>query len=129
MKKAATKQLGWKLMISYLIISLLFVVSVKLHIHSAEHVAEADHGSTVAISGVGSDIAKEQHLTSGEIQVGLDKFSSSIFKNLQVTLFIVVTLILLQVIRHYCVARLDDDSAIIYTLPFAGTPPLRAPPL
>lgn len=113
-------------MILYLIVSLLFAVSVKLHIHTGDAAEYATHGSTVAVS-TPDHLVSAHHQLLGEIEVSLDKFPKKITKSVAASIMVVASPVVFPVYR-YCVAVFSDTDAISTSLPFAGTPPLRAPP-
>lgn len=126
---ALHKQLTKGALIIYMIMSLLFVVSVKLHVHSGDDASQASHGEAVGITLLGDNFVNVQNEPINEIQVGLDKFFSNIMKNIVTALILVASLIVIQISCRYCVGVFYETDASIFSLPFAGTPPLRAPPL
>jgi len=126
--QALNKQHAKRYLIIYLIMSLLFVVSVKLHVHLGEDAFHSSHGETVAVSIAGSDMAGLQHEHLDEVQVGLDKFTSKILKNIVSALIFITAFLVLQLACIYCIRRLTRSDVPVFSLPFAGTPPLRAPP-
>lgn len=113
----------------FMIISLLFVVSVKLHVHLGEDAMQSSHGYAVAISIPGSDLAGAVQEYPDEVQVGLDKFTSKLLKNIQTALLLITAFILLPIICRFCIRQFFETENHPFSLPFAGTPPLRAPPL
>lgn len=112
----------------FMIISLLFVVSVKLHVHLGDAAMQSSHGETVAISIPGSDLAGAIHEYPDEVQVGLDKFTSKLLKNIVTALMFITAFILVPIICRYCIVKFAESDTPVFYLPFAGTPPLRAPP-
>lgn len=116
-----------KYLIIYLIMSLLFAVSVKLHAHSADTASYATHGITVAVSTL-DHLASAHHQLLGETEISLDKFPNKITKSVAASIIVVASLVAFPVYRFY-VSALSEPDTIITPLPFAGTPPLRAPPL
>jgi uncharacterized MnhB-related membrane protein len=126
---ALHKQLTKGALIIYMIMSLLFVVSVKLHVHPGDDAGQASHGEAVAITLLGDNFVNAQNEPLNEIQVGLDKFFSNIMKNIVTALILVASLLVIQISCRYCVGVFYETDASIFSLPFAGTPPLRAPPL
>jgi len=126
--QALNKQHAKRYLIIYLIMSMLFVVSVKLHVHLGEDAFQSSHGETVAVSIPGSDMADLQHEYLDEVQVGLDKFTSKILKNIVSALIFITAFLVLQLACIYCIRRLTRSDVPVFSLPFAGTPPLRAPP-
>jgi hypothetical protein len=115
-------------LVSYLILSLLFTVSVRLHIHVGDTAHHAAHGNAVAISAL-DDLTTTPDKLQGEIEVSLDKFFNKIKQNTAVALINTANPVVLAMHYFYCVTGIRDISACVVSLPFAGTPPLRAPPL
>jgi preprotein translocase subunit SecG len=115
-----------KYLILYLIMSLLFVVSVKLHIHTGDTADYSSHGSSVAVSSI-DHLASTDHQLFGETEVSPDKFLNKITASIAVAIIIPASLVVFPVYR-YCASVFSETDETITSLPFAGTPPLRAPP-
>ena len=128
MIKALHKRQATGHLVIYLILSLLFTVSVKLHIHTGEASHHAAHGSAVAMSAM-DNLSAAQDQLQAEIEVNLDTFFNKIKHNVSVALISFTSPVVLTIRYLYCVATFRDISTTIFSLPFAGTPPLRAPPL
>ena len=121
------KQQSIKILVIYMIMALLFLTSVKIHIHDQQAAAAADHGSAVSISSLSDDLLPEG--SSDEITVSPD--GVRIVKQSSVDLFAVFLLVavMLTVLCRTFIGRLRESHAQLPIIPFHGTPPLRAPPL
>ena len=126
--KALHKRQTTGYLVIYLILSLLFTVSVKLHIHTGEASHHAAHGSAVAMTAMDNLTAAQDQLQA-EIEVNLDTFLNKIEHHVSVALISFTSPVVLTIRYLYCIATFRDISTTIFSLPFAGTPPLRAPPL
>lgn len=121
------KQVSIRILIIYMITALLFLTSVKLHIHTGEHASAVDHGPAVSISLVASDLTTDG--ISNEVNVSPDSVlklkqgSESLY-----AVFLLVAVILTMLCRTF-IGRLRESHAQLPFIPFHGTPPLRAPPL
>jgi hypothetical protein len=121
------KKLSIGMLIIYMITALLFLTSVKLHIHTGEHASAVDHGQAVSISSITSDLATDS--ISDEVNVSPDSLlklkqgSESLY-----AVFLLIAVMLAVLCRTY-IGRLRESHAQLPFIPFHGTPPLRAPPL
>ena len=110
----------------YMISALLFLTFTDLHIHTKEAAATADHGSAVSISSLSDELKPTG--TSDEIKVNPDgalKINQGSFNILAVFLLVALLAIFLF---YTLVGRIREINSLISSLPFQGTPPLRAPP-
>ena len=128
MNHTLRKQRTLSTLVLYLIVSLLFTVSVKLHVHPGDASHHAPHGSAVAISTIDLQTLAQQNLLA-EIEVTLDKFLNKLSQNIVFDLAFTSTPLLLLKSFRFTVTLYQEASSSIVPLPFAGTPPLRAPPL
>jgi len=125
MRLNSGKQLSIKALIIYMISALLFLSSIELHIHTNDTAAKADHGYAVSITSFSNDINNLN--VNGEIEVspdGMLKIKHSAPNILAI--FLLLTLIFTVLIQIFTL-RIRDHH-FTSTLPFFGTPPLRAPP-
>lgn len=121
------KQLSVKMLIIYMVTALLFLTSVKLHIHTEEAASVAEHGSAVSISSLVGDLLSDG--SEDEINVSPDsalKVKPNVLNVLAVFLLIAV---MLTVMSRSFIGRLRESHELLPVIPFHGTPPLRAPPL
>ncbi|MFK5914113.1 MAG: hypothetical protein QM484_07045 [Woeseiaceae bacterium] len=112
----------------YLISALLFLTSIELHIHTLETAATAEHGSAVSISSLSSDILSSD--IDKEIKVSPDgalkiKYNSFNF----IAIFLIIALFTLYIRHSSFITRIRKVNSLLPSLPFHGTPTLRAPPL
>jgi len=109
-----------------MISALLFLTSIELHIHTQEAASIADHGSSVSISSLASNIVTDG--MTDEITVSPDGVLK--IKQLSFNLFFILLLIGVAAIVQRCIriTRLRVSNSQIPYIPFQGTPPLRAPP-
>jgi len=119
------KQLSIKVLIIYMISSLLFLSSIDLHIHTDKAAASADHGFSVAISQLSSGLIDASAIDEiGVSPDGMLKVNHSAPNVLAV--FILLALIIVLFCQVY-ISRIRNTHATP-ELPFYGTPTLRAPP-
>ena len=121
------QQLSIKMLIIYMVTALLFLTSVKVHIHTQDAAATADHGSAVSISAFADDLMAVD--SADEITVSAD--SALKVKQAGVSLLAVFLLIavMLTVLCRTFIGRLREGHTQLPLIPFHGTPSLRAPPL
>ena len=121
------KQLSIRMLIIYMITALLFLTSVKLHIHTGEHASAVDHGQAVSISSIASDLTADG--VNDEVNVSPDSLLK--LKQGSESLYAVFLLIavMLAVLCRTFIGRLRESHTQLPFIPFHGTPPLRAPPL
>jgi hypothetical protein len=120
------KQLSIRMLIIYMITALLFLTSVKLHIHTGEHASAVDHGQAVSISSIASDLSSDG--VSDEVNVSPDSLLK--LKQDSDSLYVVFLLVavMLAVLCRTFIGRLWENHTQLPFIPFHGTPPLRAPP-
>ncbi|NOQ90488.1 MAG: hypothetical protein GQ549_06045 [Gammaproteobacteria bacterium] len=120
------KQQFIKPMVIYMIMALLFLMSVDIHIHSQDTAASVSHGAAVSMT-LPSDLMPEN--SGDEITVspeGVLKVKQSNVNLLAVFLLIAV---MLTVLCRTFIGRMRESHTQLPVIPFHGTPPLRAPPL
>ncbi len=114
-----------RLLIIYMISTLLFLTSTELHIHTEDAAHSASHGHAVSISSFFSSLDPDSSVD--EISVnpdGLLKIESSV--PAIIALFILLALVVNSCCTRYC--RFLRECFKRIELPFYGTPTLRAPP-
>ena len=122
------KQLTIKMLVMYVITSLLFLTSVELHIHThtKETAATVEHGFAVDVSSLASIFLPEG--SNNEIIVSPD----SVLKVKQSSVSLLAVFLLIAVIAAVLcrtfIGRLRESQTRLPLIPFYGTPPLRAPP-
>ncbi|PCJ88837.1 MAG: hypothetical protein COA54_00975 [Thiotrichaceae bacterium] len=121
------KQQSFKMLVIYMITTLLFLTSFKIHIHDHEAAAVADHGFAVSISSFSSDFIPEG--SSDEIIVSPDGVLKIEQSNINLLAVFLLIAVMLTVLCRTFIGRLRDDYVQLPVIPFHGTPPLRAPPL
>ena len=119
------KQLSIKVLIIYMISSLLFLSSIELHIHTDEAAASADHGFSVSITHLSSDLDKTSAID--EIGVSPDGMLKVNHSALNVLAVFLLLALLIVVFSQTYISRIRNIHATP-ELPFYGTPTLRAPP-
>ena len=122
MRLSTSKQISVKALIIYMISALLFLSSIELHIHTNDTAVTADHGYAVSITSFSNNFD-----VNGEIEVspdGMLKIQHSAPNIL--ALFLLLALIFTVFFQIYT-ARVRDIHQTS-SLPFFGTPALRAPP-
>jgi cell division protein ZapA (FtsZ GTPase activity inhibitor) len=121
------KQQSIRFLIMYMISAVLFLTSIDLHIHARDVATSAGHhGYAVHISSLTDELIPA--VASDEIKVSPDgvlKINQSSFSVLAV--FLLAALLVVCCSRA-CVGRLRDTATLLPSLPFHGTPSLRAPP-
>lgn len=123
MKTNPDKQFSIKLLIIYMISTLLFLSSIELHIHTEEAASYVSHGSSVSITTLSNDLID----IANEIEVspdGMLKVQQSTASLLAI--FLLLTLII-GIFSQISITRIIDPHTTIKP-PFYGTPSLRAPP-
>jgi len=96
--KTVTKQRSVKMLVIYMISALLFLTSTDLHIHTQEAASIADHGSSVSISSLATNITTDG--VKDEITVSPDGVLK--LKQLSVNLFFILLLIgLVSVVQRF----------------------------
>ena len=122
------KQLTIKMLVMYVITSLLFLTSVELHIHThtKETAATVEHGFAVDVSSLASIFLPEG--SNNEIIVSPD----SVLKVKQSSVSLLAVFLLIAVIAAVLcrtfIGRLRESHTRLPLIPFYGTPLLRAPP-
>ena len=120
------KQRSVKFLVIYMIMALLFLASVKLHIHTPEGASSADHGSAVSISSLADDFVVKS--VDDEINVTPDSVLK--MKQDSISIFAVFLLVAITV-ASLCAAfigRMRESLTRLPLTPFYGAPSLRAPP-
>jgi len=125
MNSRSDKQLSIKALIIYMISSLLFLSSIELHIHTNEAAASADHGFSVSITQLSSDLTNASALD--EIGVSPDGMLKVNHSALNVLAVFLLLALLIVVFSQIYISRIRNTHATL-ELPFYGTPTLRAPP-
>ena len=121
------KQLSIKMLIIYMITALLFLTSVKIHIHDQQAAAAADHGSAVSISSLANDLLPEG--SSDEITVSPDGVLKAKQSSVDLLAIFLLIAIMATVLCRTFIGRLREGHTQLPFIPFHGRPPLRAPPL
>jgi hypothetical protein len=126
------KQLSIKVLIIYMISTLLFLTSIELHIHTQETAALETaalegHGAAVSISSLSSELMPPG--TGDEIKVSPDgvlKLQQNSFSF--PAIFLLVALVA-AITCYSFFTRLRVLNSQLPNTPFHGAPLLRAPPL
>lgn len=122
----AIKQLSTRMLVMYMISAMLFLTSIELHIHANDVAASADQGYAVHISSFDNDIilagASDEIKVSPDGMLKINQISFSVF-----AVFLLAALLAVFCVCA-CVGRLRDTGTLLPSLPFHGTPSLRAPP-
>ena len=122
------KQAGLKAMIIYMIFALLFLTSLKLHIHTGDAVILSDHGAAVSISDFVS-IDVQSMTSAGEVEINPDGLFKLIKKTVAFALMLLTVLLALPLVCRFCIHRKLKLVVPRQIQPFFGAPILRAPPL
>ncbi len=119
------KSSSLRLLVIYMISTLLFLTSIDLHIHTKEAAATELHGQSVSISNFTNKLTQAD--SADEITVspdGLLKIQHS--GPMIIAIFILLALIFRVTATQYF--RFLKERHKLIQLPFYGTPTLRAPP-
>jgi hypothetical protein len=120
------KQLSTRLLILYMISTLLFLTSIDLHIHPDDGSVAADNEAAVHISSLAGDITSTDK--QDEISISPDGVLKVKEADPGVSaVFLFATLIAL-LCSFECVRRIRDIRTRFPERPFHGTPSQRAPP-
>ena len=125
MKLNSNKQFSGRMLIIYMISTLLFLTSIELHIHTHEAAASADHGYAVSISSMSTDLAGEN--TADEISISPDGLLKVHHSNPGI-IAVFLLLILILAIFSRITTTPHREAKLTQERPFYGTPALRAPP-
>lgn len=125
MKFNSGKQLSTKILIIYMISTLLFLFSIELHIHTKDAAASADHGASVSITSLSNSLGDIG--SSGEIEVSPDGMLKVHHSAPDMLAIFLLLALIIAIFRQIIVAQ-TSNSHTSSTLPFYGTPALRAPP-
>jgi len=120
------KQLSVKFLIIYMIMALLFLTSVKLHIHTPEGASSADHGSAVSISTLSDDFMVKS--VGDEINVSPDSVLKMKQDSIGIFAVFLLVAVILSVLCGAFIGRLRENLAQLPLTPFYGAPSLRGPP-
>ncbi len=121
----AYKQFSIKVLMLYLISTLLFLSSIDLHIHTKKAAAVEDHGSAVSITKFTSNLFNFD--TSDEIEVSPDGMLEVQHTTPDLLAVFLLLVLVIAVFTRISVYSIDNTSAKL-GLPFFGFPSLRAPP-
>ncbi len=126
MKRNRCRQFSIKLLIMYLISTLLFLSSIDLHIHTDKAAATEDHGFCVSITRLTSNLLNFD--TTDEIEVSPDGMLEVQHSVLDMLAIFLLLALVVSIFRRILIAGCRD-AYISIKVPFYCTPPLRAPPL
>ncbi len=115
-------------MVIYMIFALLFLSSLKLHIHTGDAAILADHGSAVSISDF-SNLENLVNSSIGEIEINPDGLFKLVKKVATFALVLLVVILSLLLVCRDCLRRKFVFPFPRQSLPFFGAPILRAPPV
>lgn len=115
------------MLVVYMITVLLFLTSVKIHIHDHEAAAASDHGSAVSITSIASNFSPEG--SSEEITVSPDGALKVKQNSVDLAAVFLLIAIMVIVLCRTFIGRLREIRSQLPVIPFYGTPPSRAPPL
>lgn len=119
------KSSSLRLLVIYMISTLLFLTSIELHIHTKEAAVSELHGQSVSISSFTNQL--NQADSADEITVspdGLLKIQH--YGPMIIAIFILLALIVRVTATRYF--RFLKERHKLIQLPFYGIPALRAPP-
>lgn len=121
-------QITTRVLIIYLVSSILFLTSVKLHIHAHQDAVNADTASPmIHISSVTSNLdTKDKNVEINISPLGVLKANQNDFLFISVILIAVLIAILPS---FEFVTRVRDIQTRLPGHPFYGSPLLRAPPV
>ena len=105
--------------------ALLFLSSIELHIHTHEAAITAEHGAAVSITSMPDSLLSNEQ--AQEIEVSPDGMLHT-HAHMQNFLVIFIFLCTLLTLLHTLSIRIIKNTRSPLTLPFYGTPSLRAPP-
>jgi hypothetical protein len=119
------KQLSFKLLIMYMISTLLFLSSTELHIHTHEAAAIADHGSAFSFTSLADKLVSVD--TSEEINISPDGMLVQQHSSPSILAVFILVALLVAIFRTVAVRR-PRDKYYVLAPSFFNTPSLRAPP-
>ena len=125
MKSRPGKQLSTQLLIFYMISTLLFLFSIELHIHTQDAATTADHGSSVSITSLSNSLDGID--SSDQIEVSPDGMLKVPHNAPDMLAIFLLLALIIAIFGQVFVARIQNPHNNS-TLPFYGTPALRAPP-
>lgn len=115
-------------MVIYMIFALLFLSSLKVHIHTGDAAVLADHGAAVSISDFSSQDALTNTLI-GEIEINPDGLIKLVKKVVGFALILLAVVLAIPLVCRDCIRQKLVFIFPRQSLPFFGAPILRAPPL
>ncbi len=119
------KQFSIKVLMLYLISTLLFLSSIDLHIHTKKAAATEDHGSAVSITKFTSNLFNFD--TSDEIEVSPDGMLEVQHATPDLLAVFLLLVLVIAIFARILVFNVGNTSTKL-GLPFYGFPSLRAPP-
>ncbi len=124
MSQAQHTTASFRLLVIYMISTLLFLTSIELHIHTEESAHIESHGHAVSISSLANRLDPEQMVD--EISVSPDGLLKIQTPGLDViAIFILLLFTSSYGVRYFRFLRERHEHI---ERPFYGTPRLRAPP-
>lgn len=118
--------LSHRLLITYMISSLLFLLSTNLHIHSKETLITSDHGAAVSISSLVNDVIQAD--MGDQIKVNPDAMLKEKPTVIQILAVFMLVAMLALCTPDICVKRLQITRGRHPDTPYYCMPLLRAPP-
>jgi hypothetical protein len=121
-------QFSTRMLIMYLVSALLFLTSVKLHIHAhGDSVAANQASPVIHISSVTGNLdTRDQKAEINISPLGVLKASPNVI--IMIAVFLVAILVAILSLFE-CVIRIRDFQTRLPGPPVFGTPLLRAPPV
>ncbi len=115
-----------RLLVIYMITTLLFLMSVDLHIHPPETAMTAEHGAAVSISSISGKFISPDDCD--EICVNPDTVLKGKQVDSSILVVFLLVVVMLSILLPFFVGRLRDAGKGLPVIPFHGSPSLRAPP-
>ena len=127
MVPANNNRLTTRLLVIYLISALLFITSIRLHVHVNDDTVAAAQSSHIHISSVTGNLGSPDMDDEVNISpLGVLKSNQNDYSVLAVFL---LTILVAVSSSYTCVTRIREIQTRYPLLPFHGAPSLRAPPL
>lgn len=125
MKFNLCKKISIKVLIMYLVSTLVFLSSIDLHIHTDKVAAFEDHGFSVSITSLTSNQLNFD--TADEIEVSPDGMLKVQDGAPDILVIFLLLAIIVAVFSRLYILR-SHNTCRIFALPFYGSPSLRGPP-
>jgi len=126
MRFSNNKQLTTRLLVIYLVSALLFITSIRLHVHVNADTVASEQSSQIHISSVTGKLGSPD--SDDEINISPLGVLKSNQNDLSLMAVFLLALLVAVLSSYMCIARLRGIHTRYPWLPFYGAPSMRAPP-